>query len=367
MNRTSVVILSVLLFCQLNSINAKINPFSYGGTYTGDAVNNFHGGIKKGFAYLGMATLNGDFDTEKAGWWKGGEAYIKIANTHGGEPTTYLVGDFQGVSNIEAGNLTWLYEFWYKQQFSKWSVVIGVQDLNVNFATTENGTLFTNSSFGIHSSIADNIPSPIFPLTALGISMQWKVSDNLIFQAALFDGTPDDFENNPFNISWRLNKTDGFLTLSEFHLSKSLIKNLNGSFKLGGYYHMHGDLNVGVQKNFGLYGVAEQEITDKFSLFAQIGLSPRSINNHNHFYSLGFNLKTPFKKRENDVFGMAIAYAGIDSNEIGSETAIELTYQLNIYNILYVRPDIQYIINPAGTDQKLDNALVGFLRFGVEF
>ena len=62
-----------------------------------------------------------------------------------------------------------------------------------------------------------------------------------------------------------------------------------------------------------------------------------------------------------------IAYAGIDGNFIGSETDIELTYKFFVNKNIYMRPDIQHVINPAGTEAKLDNALVGFIRFGVEF
>lgn len=120
------------------------------------------------------------------------------------------------------------------------------------------------------------------------------------------------------------------------------------------------------EKNYGVYLVADQGITNRLSLFSQIGLSPESINVHNHFYSLGCNLKNMFG-READVFGLAVAYAGIDSKSIGGETAIEMTYKYQVCDNFYIRPDMQYIINPAGTDVKLPNALVGFIRLGVEF
>jgi len=44
-----------------------------------------------------------------------------------------------------------------------------------------------------------------------------------------------------------------------------------------------------------------------------------------------------------------------------------MTYKLVINNNIYLKPDIQYIINPAGTAIRLNNALVGFVRFGLEF
>ena len=364
----SFYFLLLLLFvpCAVDAQEKTNESLYFGATYTGDLVTNIKGGIKTGTAYLGMATIDAGFDTEKAKWWKGGDAFVKLANTHGGEPTAHLVGDFQGVSNIEAGNLTWLYEFWYRQRFGNLSVTVGLQDLNVNFAADECAAGFTNSSFGIHSSIADNIPSPIFPLTALGVNLNWDISPSMVLKMAVFDGTPDDLENNPYNIHWQLSREQGVLTVGELQLNRSLLANKRGNYKIGGYFHQHNDSTNEEQQNGGIYFAGNQQITDKIDVFSQIGLSPKR-NNHNHYYSIGLKYSDIFKNRPDDYMGMAVAYAGIDSNPNGGETVIEIIYQCQICSNVYIRPDIQYIVNPAGTDQKLGNALVAMMRFGVEF
>lgn len=356
-----------------NVVQAQIDttenksPFNFEASYIGDVVSNFFGGIKRGTTYLGLANIKAGFDTKAANWWKGGQIFINLGNTHGGKPTEMLVGDFQGVSNIEAGNLTFLYELWYKQNLGNVNITVGLQDLNANFANTENGCLFTNSSFGIHSSIADNIPSPIFPLTALGVNLQWNMFDSFVWESAVFDGTPDDFETNPYNTNWKLSKEQGFLAVTEFQLNKSLVKNRAGIYKLGLYFHQHRDtINVG-KRNGGLYFVVDQQLTDRLSFFSQIGLSPRKMNKNNYYLSAGLSCKAPFEQRVNDQVGIALAYAGISGNVVGSETAVELAYHFELNKHIYIKPDIQYIINPAGTDEKLDNALVGFVRFGVDF
>lgn len=319
--------------------------------------------------YLGLANAKLGFNTENAGWWKGGEMFINVGNTHGGEPSANLVGDFQSVSNIEAGNLTFLYELWYKQRFGNLAFTIGLQDLNATFAATENGALFNNSSFGIQSSIADNIPTPIFPLTALGFMMEWDINEAISLNTAIFDGTPDDFENNPFNVNWKLSNEDGYLAVGELKVKKSLIQNKTATYKFGGYFHQHNENTPQEKENGGVYFIADQEIYSKgnssLSLFSQIGFSPKSKNNHNHYYSLGLNYKGMFG-RVDDKVGLAFAYAGIDGNSLGSETAIEFTYHYQINKFVFLRPDIQYIINPAGTDRKLENAFVGFLRLGIK-
>lgn len=337
------------------------------GLYTGDIVSNFSGGIKKGTVYLGLVNLKGDFNTEIANWWKGGEVFVNIGNTHGGEPSANLVGDFQGISNIEAGNHTFLYELWYKQNFKNLNITIGLQDLNANFATCDNSALFSNSSFGIHSSIADNVSPPIFPLTALGANIKWNISETFLWETAIFDGTPDDFNKNPYNTKWSLSKDQGYLTITEFQLKKSLLNGKDGCYKLGGYFHQHNDSIDVLQKNDGFYFVGDQQVSSKLSVFCQIGLSPKKKNKNNRYCGVGINCKSLFDKRHDDQFGLAVAYAGIDGNSVGSETAVELTYKLQLNRNIYLRPDIQYIINPVGTEAKLNNALVGFIRFGLGF
>jgi len=345
---------------------AKESALNFKASYIGDLVSNFSGGIKTGTVYLGLANIKADFNTKTAGWWKGGEGYINVGNTHGGEPSANLTGDFQGISNIEAGNHSFLYELWYKQNFKKVDVTAGLQDLNTTFATCENGAIFTNSSFGIHSSIADNVSPPIFPLTALGCNMQWAITDTFLWEASIFDGTPNDFDQNPYNTKWDLNIEKGFLAITEVQLNKSLLAGRKGTYKFGVYYHQHIDtLNV-EQKNGGIYFVGDQQISNRLSLFSQIGLSPKKMNKNNRYFGVGINCKGPIDKRPDDQLGLAIAYAGIDNNSVGSETAIELTYKFQVDKNVYLRPDLQYIVNPAGTDVKLENALVGFVRIGID-
>ncbi len=359
-------LLCTVFIISVNILQAQKSGLQFGASYTGDVVSNFYGGIKRGTNYLGLATLNAALNTENAGWWKGGEAAVKLANTHGGEPSSSLTGDFQGVSNIEAGNLTWLYELWFRQRFRNLSVTAGLQDLNVNFANLGCAGYFINSSFGIHSSISDNVPSPIFPLTALGVEVLWHFSPKASFKTSIYDGTPDDFENNPFNINWNIRKDDGFLAVSEFEFSPDLFSGKCGNYKVGIYYHQHNDTIDAEQKNGGVYFAGSQQITNYVTLFSQIGLSPKSVNSHNHFFSLGIKVDNFCKKRSDDRMGFAIAHAGIDSDRLRSETAFELMYHFCITENLYIRPDFQYIINPAGSGIKLKNALAGILRFGIE-
>jgi porin len=366
MRKTIIILFTSVLLASLALAQEKVSPFSFGASYIGDGVANLNGGITTGTTYLGMANISLGFDTEKASWWKGGEFSVNFGNTHGGEPTATLVGYFQGISNIEAGNHTYLYELWYKQNFGNVSFTVGLQDLNSKYAVTENGGLFINSSFGIHSTISDNIPSPIFPLTALGASVEWKINESFNWEVAIFDGRPEDFDVNPYNVNWKINKKDGFLAVSELQINKSLIKNLEGTYKFAGYYHEGFD-DVDIKEhNYGFYFVGDQQLTKNLSVFSQLCITPQNLNGHNYYVGLGVVYKGLLKMRTDDKIGFALAHAGFN-NGLANETALELTYQLQLNENIYIKPDLQYIINPAGTGATLPNALVGILRVGLEF
>src|SRR6266566_237902 len=146
-------------------------------SYTGELVHNAGGGARRGTTFAGAA---------------GGEFTL---GTHGGAPSD-LVGDVQGVSNLEAPAALRLEEAWLQQNLfdNRLSWLVGRYDLNTEFYRLQSGALFINSSFGIgpefaHSGLAG--PS-IFPNTAVGTRVDLKPSPNVVWRAAVLDGVPVD-------------------------------------------------------------------------------------------------------------------------------------------------------------------------------
>lgn len=352
----------------------KESAFSFYGSYKGEFASNLKGGIKTGSTYLGLADLFLEFDTENAGLWKGGTFMVHGANTHGGEPSADLIGDFQVVSNIEAGDHTFLYELWYCQTFGNLHTTIGLQDLNVEFANSEFGGLFINSSFGIHSVIADNIAAPIFPLTSPGITICWEAAKRLNLKTALYKGSPIDFEDNPHNLKWDLNYSDGLLWVAEADLHCTNKEGCTETIKVGTFFHQHksnltdsGDL----ESDYGFYLSGDHRISpindygNGLSVFYQLGVSPR--NNNVAYIGSGIHYTGLFSPKGKDTFGLAMAKAVMNKDAGKDETTFELTYKLQLNKYFYLQPDIQYVVNPRGTDMTLDNALVGLFRLGLDF
>lgn len=361
------------------SIFDRSKFFSAVGTYTGDIAGNLTGGKKTGALYLGIANIKIGIETKNIGLWNGGEFFVNGASTHGSMPSEKLFGDFQVASNIEAGNRTYLHELWYRQSFDQSEITIGLQDLNADFLTSETACEFLNSSFGIPSIISDNIPVPIFPLTALGISGKYKLNESFALRGAIYDGLPDEFNQNEYNTNWKLNSDNGYLLFFESDFATQF-ENLPGNYKVGGYFHSklkeYNDETVSEEtmfsKNYGFYFLANQTVwqnneTRRLGLFAQLAVSPSNINTHNYYLGAGLCYHGIFDNESRDAFGLAVAHAGFKSKLKKNETTIEMFYKTVVTENLFLQPDMQYIINPAGSVNKLNNALAAFVRFGINF
>lgn len=364
-------LIPTMLLGQVIEGNEKAIQFKL--SYTGDLVRNVSGGISTGTTYLGLVSAEASLLTGAAGLWKGGELFIHAANTHGGMPSATLVGDYQGVSNIEAGNHTFLQECWYKQQIGAFTIACGLQDMNSEFAVSEQAKMFLNGSFGIHSNIASNVPAPIFPLTSVGIRLSYVFSEWFSAQIACFDGLPDDFSVNPYNVEWKVNGEDGFLNVAEVcHFSKKL----RGVYKLGGYYHNHvvHETIPGStfhSPDYGFYLVVDQPILSSdngcnVSMFAQAGLSPKKTDINHCYFGMGLHLTNFFSKRQEDEIGIACAHARVNQAAFSSETTLECSYLLKINTVISIQPDLQYVIHPSGSSEGLENALVTMLRVRLE-
>lgn len=366
------------------SVQTSLQPhkkaFTTEASYTGDIITNMTGGIKTGVVFLGMANLKAGFDTQNAKLWKGGQFFINGAVTHGKSPTELLVGDFQAVSNIDAGDHIYIHELWYKHQFNRFEITIGLQDLNIEFAASDNGSMFINSSFGIPPVISDNIPAPIFPLTALGITTKIQITDKVSLSAAVYDGCPTAFEHNVYNTNWHICTEDGSLILGQLDWSTDLFQ-LPGTYKAGYYFHSGlketnaetGETTEVFDTNYGFYFIADQTAWKKadseksIGVFAQLALSPASINNHHYYVGGGINYFGISKKQPDDALGVAVAYAGFNKTYKKNETTFEAYYKKHIGENFSIQPDLQYVIHPAGTDEVLANALVGLVRFNLNF
>ncbi|NJK94705.1 MAG: carbohydrate porin [Bacteroidales bacterium] len=144
-------------------------------------------------------------------------------NAHGKGPSEFFTGDIQVLSNIEAGDYTGLYEFYYSQSFGGFSLLLGQHDLNSEFIGTKYGGTFINSSFGIAPSISLNVPVSIYPVAAPCILFKYESPGMMVYKLAIYDGDPGNFESNRFNLQWNVNAKEGLFNIGE--IEYNLIRN----------------------------------------------------------------------------------------------------------------------------------------------
>lgn len=359
-----------------SAVSKKTQAIHSNVTYIADNVNNLSGGHKKGSVFLGMLNIRILVDSEKANLWKGTQFFINGVNTHGATPSADYLCDRQIASNIEAGNHTFIQELWLKQEIGEFEFSLGLQDLNIEFATSENAALFLNSSFGILPIISANIPAPIFPLTTLGFTTKWKLSENSVWLLAFYDGQALDFNHNPYNIKWQFSASDGLLIISEFQ-HKIEINKHQGTYEFGFFSRTYtpepefvSDL-LSYHSTLGFYLYADQEIwtqTNKdIDVFLQLGYSPSETSISHTYFGIGVNFTGFLSHAKTDVLGLAFAHLNHQDLSLCNESIIELSWQKQLKHNIYIQPDIQYIVNPAGESTHFKNCLVGILRFGFSF
>jgi porin len=366
--------LLIFVFCAMiqssfaqNSDSISNNPVEWDASYIFDAGRNFTGGLKLGNAYMGLAKAGVLLRSNK--FWKGGEFYAELMNTHGVNLSGDYIGDMQIASNIENGNYTFIEKLYFKQNFSKLSLVIGLQDLNEEFCTSEYGGALTNSSFGIHSTFPLNFGVPIYPKTALSIAALFNINENITLRTSVFDGDAGSLEDDPHNFDWSVSSEEGLLTVDEIEYKSSSEKLT--SIKIGGFYHT-ADFNdaddslKSIKENYGFYGICDKQVyengSQKIGLFGQLAFFPSKANINTTYLGAGLNFVGLFEKRPDDCLATGVAYSRLFDKTY--ECDMEFNYSFAFGSHITVQPAFHYIIHP-GANQGLNNAFAGFLRVSI--
>lgn len=357
--------------------------------YTGDVAVNTRGGIERDMAYVSSVDLTLTLDTDKAGLWKNGKFYVYMLSSHRSRPLTgELVGDLQGVDNIEVSRTTRLLEAWYEQLFldSKFSILVGLQDMNSEFGVTDYGLLFINSSFGLQPDISLNARPSFYPLTGPSARFKFTPNERWEFLLGVYDGDSGNADKDKHLPRSILASDQGIFTIAETAFHVGLKENQKpGTYKLGVWYNS-GDFEdvvdvddfgdpVKHEGNIGGYVVVDQMVYREkdeqgLGLFLQAGGAKKEINEVAFYVGGGLNYKGLIPGRDQDETGLAVAYASINDQLVQAggrdhaETVLEMTYRSYVAPWLVVQPDVQYVVNPGATD-GVKNALVTFLRFEI--
>jgi porin len=380
--------------------------------YDGEALVNASGGARAGGAYVGTLHLQLTVDAEQLFGWRGVTFFLNGLGTHGGHPSR-LVGDAQGVSNLEAPGGGQLYEVWIQQNLfdNRISALVGRYDVNTEFYRLQSASLFVNSSFGVGPEFSQSgrAGPSIFPDTSVGLRLSFKPARGVVLRAAVLDGAPVDRPDGGHRV---FAKGDGLLLIAEaaflgrpapggerlsrrFRIGRgTALSPYDGKLALGGWYYTaefddvsERDANgrpVRRRGSGGAYVLADGVVlraaapsSRQVRAFAELGIGDSRVSRFGLYAGAGVAVSGLLPALSNDELGLAVAVARNGSHFIElqrrngvastrTETAVEVTYLLQIGKHLAVQPDLQYILHP-GTDPARRDALAVALRFELSY
>ncbi|KQO57332.1 porin [Methylobacterium sp. Leaf86] len=406
---------------------------AYSLTYIGESFGNVTGGSRRGGIYEGRLDFQFDADLDKLLGWQGASFHTNLFQIHGTGLSRYYVNNFITVSAIEALPSSRLYELWFEQKLfnDQFSLRIGQLASDTEFAVSQTGTLFVNSTFGWPNIMAVVMPSggPIYPLATPGVRAKYVPNKNLSLQVGVYNGDPagaarDDNNSDP----QRRNRTgtnfrtnDPALVIAEAAYAYGLEAHDNiepGTVTLGGWYHfgrfnslrfddagrsLADPTSTGIGRRLrgdsGIYGMIDQTIyrepddsNDGASVFLRLSSSPTDRNLLDFYLDAGIGYKGLLPGRSDDTVGVAFALSRISNNARGldadtifltgvpgprrsSEAVLEATYQAVLGPGVTLQPDFQYVFQPNGgianprdpNGSRIKNAAVFGLRGTVRY
>lgn len=356
-------------------------------SYTWEDSSVFRGGLRRGASTRSLFDANLTLDLAPKFGIEGGSVYADFYSTDDGNPGgSQDAGDFQGISNIEtADNLDQLGELWYQQELfdGHLRVKIGKIDAGEDFALAQSGADFLNYSAGYIQTI---FPLPSFPDSAAGVVAFVYPIDGVYMGAGFFDGASgvDGVNTGANGLETFLSdeQSDDWFWIGETGYSwGGGGEGAPGRIAGGGWYHtgQFERFDGGVADGTGgFYALAEQRVwspdpDDAESergawVFVEWGWANDEVSEAAGQYSAGLSVTGPLDWRPSDATGVFVSTVDLSANAgfAEDETAIEVFYKLQLTPFLSVTPDLQYIVHPSG-DPAVNNALVGILRFVVDF
>lgn len=353
--------------------------------YTGDILSSVAGGRRRGTRWINNVSAIATADLDALGVVPRTTVLVHGFYNNGASFSGGVVGDGQIASSIETGvSLFHLLEGWaeHRGPGDRWSVKVGLYDVNSEFDALQTSLLFVNSGFGMGSELGGsgrNGPST-FPSTSLSVRGQVKLGERLTLRAAAADGVPND-PAHPRRIWIGIGGGDGALLIGEADAELGRVRLLAG----GWTYTARSDdrFDAATQapairqvRSQGAYLRGEAQLAGDrvrgMRGFFRLGVASDRANLIAGFSSIGLVWRGLIDARPDDDSGIAIAYAGAGSAAraivratIGTpprgEAVIELNHRLAIADGVGVQPHVQYIVAP-GFDPTVGNALVLGLR-----
>jgi porin len=328
----------------------------------------FHnsGGIDDGVRQSRFLDLAVGLDGEQL-FGLGGSTFFVDAYATGGSGVGELVGDLQGVSNIEAAPDAIVAEVWWEQWLLGESLrtKVGKIDGNSEFAFSENAGGFLNSSMGFSPT---TFVLPTFPDPAIGGLLEYRADAGFALRLGLFDGAGAEGVRTG-ELAWSSffgSPTDLFL-VGEVEARWGADSNRPGRAVVGVWEH-NGEFTRfagGVEDHTrGTFATVDQSLpnplpTGNLAGWLMLGEADEAVSEIAFHAGAGL-VWSEFLAGRDDSLGLGASLVHV-SDEAGFADEHELVFELYWRTFrcawLQLVPDVQYVVNP-GADGTTDDALV---------
>lgn len=387
-------------------------------TQTGDVLGNPTGGIEQAVEYDNVFEAQLDLDMAMLAGWTGGKIHL-AGYAIQGPGLTASVGNLLTLTSVEAQPGLRVGEVYVSQSFLNEEVTLKFGQIlaDQNFAISPTAGLFVNSTFGWPGLFALDLPGggPAYPLAVPGAQLILKPDDAWTLQAAIFNGSPTD---NDTGLGF---EPDGVFAIAEASYSYMPGKNdhsLPVTYKVGAWYNSQEFDSLTTASNgvslanplasanplqlsgdFALYAIADRTLWqeagsggDTLNGFARVAVAPQQDRNLiSWYFDLGLTYKGLLPGRDDDIAGLAFAYAQLSDGAIEiveaenafgglsqpvptAEAVIEATYQIAVTSAVSVQPFLQYVIHPGGNaedpetpGEPIPNATILGARLALSF
>ncbi|NBW70866.1 MAG: hypothetical protein EBR32_05605 [Bacteroidetes bacterium] len=296
-----------------------------------------------------------------------------------GNSISNLVGDLQGISNIEASRGAEVLEAWVELKSPLGlRVKGGILDSNADFDSIEPAQFFLNSSHGIGpdiSSVGLNGPS-IFPETGFGTMLlyeakQWSMKLGSFDPLTRTSGSNYEQVNN---YDWDF--SDGALWMAEFVYNFEQITLAIGMWN--STYSLQRDYPMidNVTNAKGLYGFISQS-KPYGDTYLRLGVSDSKNAIVDRYLGVGWTSSTSSDAifLSEHILGLSWASArlgelgllnefGVDNRDKKShafEHILELSSRIDVGELLQLQPNLQFVMQP-GAIKKSSSRLVFGMR-----
>jgi porin len=370
-------------------------------TFVTNLAWNPTGGREQGSTAASNLGLDVLFDLDKLASVKGGSVLVQVSQRFGNSLSKDYIGNVFDTQQVFGGETFHVVDVAYQQILFNDSLEFRIGRLAAgdDFLVSPYNYLFMQNGFdGNPVGIFFNAPGmTAYPNATWGGLVRVRPTPRTYAMVGVYNGDPSIRSNDNHGVDLSLNGPVFVMGEVGYHLNGLPGDDARlGNYKLGFWYDNAEFINFNTNEtkrgSWGCYALFDQVLIPFGERASQRGFgifgsalfaTDEAIAQMPFFFTAGVAARGIFESRPTDSCGIGVVYghfshdfqdaqrrAQLTNPAVGVqsyEMVIELAYRFYFkQHSLFVQPDLQYIVQPGGTD-RIDNALVLGAQIGVNF